>query len=130
MKLQHVLNKMKNKSELIISLISIVVLELILYGVNQIAFNRPYSNTYIAIPALFTLTQIMYCLNLDKFFSSNAGVRMFFIYKACKFFFIICPLLIYIFVAKDSNVWIPVRTSVYYFVFLVEETLMSLKYQH
>jgi len=121
---------MRNKSELIISLISIVVLEIVLYGVNQIAFKRDFSDIYIAIPVLFTMTQVMYCLNLEKFFSSNSGVKIFFVYKACKFFFIICPLIIYVFVAKNVDVWIPIRASVYYFIFLVEETLMSLKYQH
>lgn len=120
---------MKSKSALIITLLTFIIAEIVLYGVNQMAFKGAYSWIYLVIVALYVVLQILFCLNMEKFFTSNSGVRMFFIYKACKFMFIICPLVIYIFVAKEVDIWIPVRASVYYFIFLIEETLMSLKYQ-
>lgn len=120
---------MKNKSELAIVLATVVVLEMLLYAVNQVAFERPFHHFYTGIAVAFAVIEVLFCLNMDKFFSSNAGVKMFFIYKACKFLFLLCPMIIYIFAAKQPDIWIPIRTSVFYFIFLIEETLMSLKYQ-
>ena len=120
---------MKNKSELAIILITVAVLETLLYGVNQVAFERPFHYFYIGITVVFAVIEVLFCLNMEKFFSNNAGVKMFFIYKACKFLFLLCPMVVYVFAVKHPDVWIAVRTSVYYFIFLIEETLMSLKYQ-
>ena len=120
---------MKNKYEFWVIICTVILTELLLTAVNQVAFERPYSMLYPIIAVMFAAIQLAFWFNMEKFFTSNQGVKLFFVYKACKFLFIFCPMVIYIFVAKEADIWIPVRISVFYFVFLIEETLMSLKYQ-
>lgn len=119
----------KNKKETTIAFINVVLTEIILCGINQIMFSKPYFFVYALFPVVFLIFESIFCYNIDNFFSDNKGVMKFFIFKGIKLFTVAIPVFAYIFAAKEPDIWIPIRACAYYLVFLVVETLMSVKHQ-
>jgi len=121
--------KSKFKEKHFLTLIIILGLEIALCGVQQFILGKPYSFYYAAITLIFATIQTLYCLNIDKFSKGRDGIRDFFIYKAAKLFIVILPLFIYVVVSDKIDVWIPIRVAVYYFAFLIIETVITAQRQ-
>ncbi len=117
------------KKCLILSFLTIISTEILLLIFNQVWFKETYRLSYLSVPVIFALFQTVFCLNIKNFFSTNDGIKYFFIYKGLKFFVAVAFILIYILVAKDVDKWLPIRVIVYYLAFLITETVISTRYQ-
>ncbi|MCQ2369716.1 MAG: hypothetical protein MJ007_04480 [Paludibacteraceae bacterium] len=96
---------------------------------NQLWFKSAYSWVYLIVPVVYAVFQTVFCINIKTFFSTNDGVKYFFLYKGIKFFVAVAFILIYILVAKEVDKWLPIRVIVYYLAFLITETVISTRYQ-
>lgn len=117
------------KKCLILSFLTIISTEILLLLFNQLWFKSAYSWVYLIVPVVYAVFQTVFCINIKAFFSTNDGVKYFFLYKGIKFFVAVAFILIYILVAKEVDKWLPIRVIVYYLAFLITETVISTRYQ-
>jgi len=120
----------KKSKNITLSLLVIVGAELVLLGINQIILKQPYNLFYSVIALVYATFQYFFCKNLDKFTNGVNGLKNLLIYKGVKFFIVVMPLLLYVFIAEVPDLWIIIRVTTYYFVFLTVETILFVKHQN
>ncbi|MCQ2350574.1 MAG: hypothetical protein MJ003_01205 [Paludibacteraceae bacterium] len=117
------------RNGIIATLIAVIVTEVLLFIVDYVWTGNPLNFWYLLIPIMYCGFQTVFILNVKDFLTDKSGIKYFFLYKGVKFFTVVAFILLYAFIAKEPDKWIPIRVIIYYFEFLVMETVLSTKIQ-
>lgn len=118
-----------SKRYILINMIVLAVLEVLTTIASVSIADFSYTIGEIILLFTFMVFQILFSLGMENFTNGKKGLVNFILYKGIKAFAIIVPLLIYIIVSEKPDLWLVLETGLYYFVFLIVETVIFVKHQ-